>query len=48
VGSVGKGKQADRRAITTGESANQEQPLTHVVAPPPGSGEVQYASMNGD
>ncbi|KAJ5771184.1 uncharacterized protein N7511_003235 [Penicillium nucicola] len=48
VGSVGKGKQVDRRAVTAGEGADQEQTRTHVVAPPPGSGEVQYASMNGD
>ncbi|CAI7620989.1 unnamed protein product [Penicillium palitans] len=48
VASVGKGKHADRRAVTSaGDGAGQEaQP--HVVAPPPGSGEVQYASMNGD
>ncbi|KAJ5774065.1 Nucleotide-binding alpha-beta plait [Penicillium paradoxum] len=48
VGSVGKGKQADRRAITSTEGAPQEKAQSHVVAPPPGSGEVQYASMNGD
>ncbi|CAG8909311.1 unnamed protein product [Penicillium egyptiacum] len=49
VGSVGKGKQADRRAITSaGETAGQEKAQPHVVAPPPGSGEVHYASMNGD
>ncbi|KAJ5835242.1 hypothetical protein N7447_001268 [Penicillium robsamsonii] len=49
VGSVGKGKQADRQAITSaGEGAGQEKAQPHVVAPPPGSGEVQYASMNGD
>jgi pre-mRNA-splicing factor RBM22/SLT11 len=48
VGSVGKGKQADRGAITAGEDAGQPKPQAHVVAPPPGSGEVQYASMNGD
>lgn len=49
VGSVGKGKQADRRAVTSaGEGAGQEKAQPHVVAPPPGSGEVQYASMNGD
>ncbi|KAG0159608.1 hypothetical protein PDIDSM_7130 [Penicillium digitatum] len=49
VGSVGKGKQADRRAITSaGERAGPEKAQPHVVAPPPGSGEVQYASMNGD
>ncbi|KAJ6022682.1 hypothetical protein N7499_007995 [Penicillium canescens] len=48
VGSVGKGKQIDRRAVTAGESAGQEHHRTHVVAPPPGSSEVQYASMNGD
>jgi pre-mRNA-splicing factor RBM22/SLT11 len=49
VGSVGKGKQADRRAITSaGEATGQEKAQPHVVAPPPGSGEVHYASMNGD
>jgi pre-mRNA-splicing factor RBM22/SLT11 len=49
VGSVGKGKQTDRRAVmAAGESAGQEHQRTHVVAPPPGSSEVQYASMNGD
>ncbi|CAG7993770.1 unnamed protein product [Penicillium salamii] len=48
VGPVGKGKQADRGAITTGEETGQPKAHTHVVAPPPGSGEVQYASMNGD
>lgn len=48
VGPVGKGKQADRGAITSGEDAGQAKPQAHIVAPPPGSGEVQYASMNGD
>ncbi|KAJ5960658.1 uncharacterized protein N7479_007808 [Penicillium vulpinum] len=49
VGTVGKGKQVDRQAITSaGEGVGQEKAQPHVVAPPPGSGEVQYASMNGD
>jgi pre-mRNA-splicing factor RBM22/SLT11 len=49
VGSVHKGKQPDRRAIAAaGDNATQEKSQPHVVAPPPGSGEVQYASLNGD
>ncbi|KAJ5550599.1 hypothetical protein N7535_001458 [Penicillium sp. DV-2018c] len=49
VGSVNKGKQPDRRAIAAaGDNAAQEKAQSHVVAPPPGSGEVQYASLNGD
>ncbi|CDM34170.1 hypothetical protein DTO006G1_4020 [Penicillium roqueforti] len=49
VASVAKGKQADRQAITSaGEGASQEKAQPHVIAPPPGSGEIQYASMNGD
>lgn len=48
VGPVSKGKQADRRAIASAEGAPEEKAKSHVVAPPPGSGEVQYASMNGE
>lgn len=48
VGPTGKGKQADRQAITSAEGAGQEKVQPHVVAPPPGSSEVQYASMNGE
>lgn len=48
VGPVSKGKQADRAITAPGEDSGQAKTPTHVVAPPPGSGEVQYASLNGD
>lgn len=40
---------ADQKAITApGEAVGQEQAKSYAVAPPPGSGSVQYASMSGD
>lgn len=48
AGSPAKG-QSDRKAITAaGEAVSQEKPQGYAVAPPPGSGSVQYASMSGD
>lgn len=38
-----------KKAVTAaGEPAEQSKAQGNVVAPPPGSGDVQYASMNGD
>ncbi|KAJ5979592.1 hypothetical protein N7481_006890 [Penicillium waksmanii] len=40
---------AGKKAVTAaGEPAEQSKAQGNVVAPPPGSGDVQYASMNGD
>jgi pre-mRNA-splicing factor RBM22/SLT11 len=40
---------AGKKAVTAaGEPAEQNKAQGNVVAPPPGSGDVQYASMNGD
>lgn len=48
VGTPPRG-QSDKKAITaSGEAASQEQAKGYAVAPPPGSGSVQYASMSGD
>lgn len=48
VGAPGKAP-SDQKAITApGEAAGQEQAKSYAVAPPPGSGSVQYASMSGD
>lgn len=48
VGTSPRG-QTDKKAITAaGETAGQEQAKHYAVAPPPGSGSVQYASMSGD
>ena len=45
--------QGDRRAITGGTDqaqieAREDESSTYVVAPPPGAGDVQYASLAGD
>lgn len=48
VGTPPRG-QTDKKAITAaGETGGQEQAKSYAVAPPPGSGSVQYASMSGD
>lgn len=40
---------AGKKAVTAaGEPAEQSKAQGNVVAPPPGSGDVQYASLNGD
>lgn len=39
--------QSDKKAITAGD-APKESKTQNVVAPPPGSGSVQYASMSGE
>ncbi|CAI7658591.1 unnamed protein product [Penicillium manginii] len=40
---------AGKKAVTAaGEPTEQSKAQGNVVAPPPGSGDVQYASMNGD
>lgn len=47
VGAPPKG--SDKKAITAaGDATTQEKAQSYAVAPPPGSGDVQYASMNGD
>jgi pre-mRNA-splicing factor RBM22/SLT11 len=47
VGTPPKG--SDKKAITAaGDATTQEKAQSYAVAPPPGSGDVQYASMNGD
>lgn len=47
VGTPAKG--SDKKAITAaGDATTQEKAHSYTVAPPPGSGDVQYASMNGD
>ncbi|KAJ5667815.1 uncharacterized protein N7477_006385 [Penicillium maclennaniae] len=47
VGAPAKG--SDKKAITAaGDATIQEKAMSYAVAPPPGSGDVQYASMNGD
>ncbi|KAJ5691933.1 Pre-mRNA-splicing factor s.t1.c11 [Penicillium macrosclerotiorum] len=50
VGPAAKGGSSDKKAITAaGEAtAQQDKPQNYAVAPPPGSGQVQYASMSGD
>lgn len=45
VGSPKPGQET--RAITSGAQP-QEKPRNYAVAPPPGSGEVQYSSLSGD
>lgn len=48
VGVPAKG-QSDKKAITAaGEATTQEKTQSYAVAPPPGSGDVQYASLNGE
>ncbi|KAJ5640074.1 Nucleotide-binding alpha-beta plait [Penicillium longicatenatum] len=48
AGPVQRG-QSDKKAITAAGDAGKEAPAKgFAVAPPPGSGSVQYASMNGD
>ncbi|KAJ5798454.1 Pre-mRNA-splicing factor s.t1.c11 [Penicillium pulvis] len=48
AGPVQRG-QSDKKAITAAGDADKEAPAKgFAVAPPPGSGSVQYASMNGD
>jgi pre-mRNA-splicing factor RBM22/SLT11 len=48
AGPVQRG-QSDKKAITAAGDASKEAPAKgFAVAPPPGSGSVQYASMNGD
>jgi hypothetical protein len=47
VGTPAKG--SDKKTITAaGDATTQEKAQSYTVAPPPGSGDVQYASMNGD
>ncbi|KAJ5594641.1 Nucleotide-binding alpha-beta plait [Penicillium hispanicum] len=50
IGPAAKGSQSDKKAITAaGEATNQEaKAKNYSVAPPPGSGQVQYASMSGE
>lgn len=43
-----KGSQGGRRAITAGDEAPSGEAQACAVAPPPGTGEVQYASLSGD
>ncbi|OJJ88751.1 Pre-mRNA-splicing factor ECM2 [Aspergillus glaucus CBS 516.65] len=44
-----RGGQPEKKAITSGEdAAQQETPRNFAVAPPPGSSEVQYSSLHGD
>ncbi|KAJ5600944.1 hypothetical protein N7450_002011 [Penicillium hetheringtonii] len=37
-----------KKAITAGDSSESAKAPAYTVAPPPGSGDVQYASLNGD
>ncbi|KAJ5618667.1 Pre-mRNA-splicing factor s.t1.c11 [Penicillium herquei] len=44
-----RGAQSDKKAIAAGNAADKEAKQNNIaVAPPPGSGSVQYASMSGD
>ncbi|RHZ47003.1 Pre-mRNA-splicing factor ECM2 [Aspergillus thermomutatus] len=43
-----KGGEPGQRAITATGEATTEKPQGFLVAPPPGSGEVQYSSLSGD
>ncbi|KAF7591098.1 Pre-mRNA-splicing factor slt11 [Aspergillus hancockii] len=49
AGSTARGGSSGNRAITAaGEIGKQEKPRGYAVAPPPGSGEIQYSSLTGD
>ncbi|KAF7173749.1 hypothetical protein CNMCM5623_006001 [Aspergillus felis] len=43
-----KGGDSGQRAITAAGETTTEKPQSLLVAPPPGSGEVQYSSLSGD
>lgn len=49
AGPAQKGGSSGKKAVTAaGEPTEQPKAQNYAVAPPPGSGDVQYASLNGD
>lgn len=48
VGAPGKAPSGQKAITAPGEATGQEEAKSYAVAPPPGSGSVQYASMSGD